>query len=64
MSADTCPSCGAAFLASGPKPSLSLPVVGDLAARSKAQAYAIAAALGLGAAVVLVALVALLGAVF
>lgn len=64
MSVDTCPSCGAAFLAAGPTPSLSLPVVGDLAARSKGQAFAIAAALGLGAAVVLVAIIALLGALF
>lgn len=64
MSADSCPSCGAAFLAAGPRPSLTLPVVGDLAARSKGQAYAIAAAIGIGAAVVLVALVALLGTVF
>jgi predicted amidophosphoribosyltransferase len=64
MSSDVCPSCGASFLTAGTLPTLKLPVVGDLASRSKGQQFAIAGAVGLGASVVLVAIIALLGALF
>lgn len=64
MSADVCPSCGASFLTAGALPALKLPLVGDLGTRSKAQQFAIAGLIGLGVAIVLVAVVALLGALF
>lgn len=64
MSADACPSCGASFLTAGALPTLKLPIVGDLAARSKAQQFAIAGVIGLGASIVVVAIIALLGALF
>lgn len=64
MSADVCPSCGATFLTAGTLPTLKLPLVGDLARRSKAQQFAIAGAIGLGASIVVVAIIALLGVLF
>lgn len=64
MSSDVCAACGAGFLAAGTLPTLRLPLVGDLSTRSKAQRFAIAGAVGLGVAVVLVAIIALLGALF
>jgi ribosomal protein L40E len=64
MSADVCPACGAAFLTAGTLPTLKLPIVGDLASRSKGQQFAIAGVVGLGASVVVVAVIALLGALF
>ncbi|MGH3745700.1 MAG: double zinc ribbon domain-containing protein [Mycobacteriales bacterium] len=64
MSADVCPACGASFLTSGALPALKLPIVGDLTARSKAQQFAIAGVIGLGASIVVVAVIALLGALF
>lgn len=64
MSSDVCPSCGASFLTAGALPTLKLPIVGDLATRSQAQRFAIAGVIGLGASIVLVAVIALLGAIF
>jgi ribosomal protein L40E len=66
MAADVCPECGKGFLAGlvGTTPTLVLPVVGDITTKSPAQRYAIAAAIGLSAAVLVVGLVALIGSIF